>query len=149
MGGLMSRNKGKRAERDVLEIMQTVLDEVYHAHGREAPKLKRNTLQSDSGGDDIHGLDWMAPEVKHQETFQLNSWWDQCLRQAGTTKEPVLFYRRNRVPWAVRLRLRAHVADCEMTVTATVDIDTFIVWFRLKLMERLEGLRYGEEACAS
>jgi hypothetical protein len=100
MGGLMSRNKGKRAEREVVEMLQGVLNEV-HLDG-EVPRLQRNTLQSDGGGADIAGLEGYAIEVKHCETFNLDGWWRQCLEQAGRSKVPVLFYRRNHAPWRVR-----------------------------------------------
>lgn len=142
MAGSMSRNKGQRGEREVLDLMQNVINEVYGSYDLEPPQLKRNTTQSDRGGDDIVGLEWMAPEVKYQETFVINQWWAQAERQAGANKEPVLFYRKNRVPWTVRLRLRAHVGDQQLTIVSTIDIDSFLVWFRLQLVMRLSNDSY-------
>lgn len=110
MAGKMSRNKGKRGEREIIALLQPVVSEVYTAHGLEPPVLKRNTMQSDGGGFDIHGLEWCALEVKRQETLCLPAWWRQTLRQAGPGTLPVLAYRQSREPWRVRVPV-----DCSYT----------------------------------
>jgi hypothetical protein len=80
--GLMGLNKGKRAEREIVGLLQPVVNAVYAAAGITPPLLQRNTLQSDRGGYDIVGLDWFAPEVKRCETLSLRTWWEQCKGQA-------------------------------------------------------------------
>ena len=81
--GSMARSKGQRGEREIVALLQAVVNEVYTAYNRkvistteselvqyrtlEVPLLQRNTIQSDRGGYDIVGLDWLAPEVKVPE----------------------------------------------------------------------------------
>ena len=148
MSGLMSRNKGKRSEREIVNLLQPIITSVYDDHiketgyvdtSREAPILQRNSIQSDRGGYDIVGLDWIAIEVKHQETFNLNDWWKQTVRQAKA-KMPVLFYRKNNVAWRVRTTGVLFDAACKAAwSTAIVDIslEDFIKYFELRLKAEL------------
>lgn len=130
MGGKMSRDKGKRAEREVVRELQPVLDRIAARHGIDAERLKRNTMQSDGGGFDIHGIRWMAPEVKHHETFALNSWWKQTVEQASPTQEPVLFYRKNNVKFRVRMFVDARFGPCEAPrIVVDIDMPTFLEIF--------------------
>lgn len=142
----MQRNKGQRGEREVIELLQPVVIEVYQTHGIETiPLLQRNTIQSDRGGYDIVGLDWLALEVKRGEQhnrYRIDQWWTQCEAQAGN-REPVLFYRANHEEWKVRLYgmlftwreigggLVRHGRT--ITVPVTVDVDSFLSWFRARL----------------
>ena len=134
LGGTGRRNKGKRGEREIIDLLQPVVNEVYVAHGEKPPLLQRNLLQSDKGGCDVHGLAWFAPEVKFQETFALAAWWQQCEQQAGEDKVPVLFYRRSRVDWLVMMRATL-APGC--TTVATVSMAAFLVWFRLTLAKEV------------
>lgn len=77
-------DKGKRAERQVRSLLQSVVTRVYTDYGIDVPILERNLQQSIKGGADIRGLDWLAVEVKHQETVKLEQWWRQTCEQAGT-----------------------------------------------------------------
>lgn len=133
--GAGRRNKGKRGEREIINLLQPVVNEVFVAHGLEPPLLQRNLLQSDKGGCDVHGLEFLAAEVKFQETFAIPAWWQQTLRQAGTTRVPVLFYRRARMrDWQVMMRATL-CPGC--TVAATVPMEGFLMWFRLALNREL------------
>ena len=127
-----SRSKGQRAEREVVKILQPVIDELSRETGVSTPQLQRNTIQSDKGGFDLVGLDWLALEVKHCETFQLEKWWDQTLRQAKG-KVPVLFYRRNQISFRVRMRGTVWVDDIFHDCVCDISLDDFVKWFRLKL----------------
>lgn len=112
--GRMSRNKGARGEREIIELLQPVVTEAYAAQGYPddwVPVLKRNTMQADGGGFDIHGLEWCALEVKRAETLCLPAWWRQTLRQAGQTKHPVLAYRKSHQPWRFRLPIESGFYD--------------------------------------
>lgn len=147
MSGKKSRNKGARGERDVIQLLQPVVNQVYEAFDLEIPKLQRNTLQSDSGGVDIAGLEWIALEIKWQESNGVNGWWKQCLEQAGQTKEPVLIYKSNRVAWSVRMHgclVIGNLGRGETTcVPVTISIDSFLVWFRRRLtfeLRKSQGL---------
>lgn len=138
--GRGARNKGKKGERDVISILQPVVTEVYEAHELEPPMLQRNLLQSDKGGCDLHGLEWLALEVKRQEQLNINAWWEQTVRQAGTKNEPVLFYRKNNAAWRVMLygALRVHGTHGYWRRTVvTIDVADFLVWFRSRLSYEL------------
>ena len=93
-----SREKGKRGEREVARIIQDVVNDVF---GENAPRIQRNTLQSDKGGFDLVGLEDFAIEVKRHEKLNVKAWWKQTVRQAGKDKIPVLFYRQNNTPWNI------------------------------------------------
>lgn len=121
MSGLKSLNRGKRGEREVVKILQRVVDKVYletlnskfysagePGHSIEvyqelgkAPVIQRNTLQSDRGGQDMAGISFLAVEVKFCETYALPAWWRQTCAQATNGKIPVLFFRRSFVDWTV------------------------------------------------
>lgn len=135
--GMKSRNKGKTGEREVIVILQPVVTEVYEAHGLEPPKLQRNTLQSDGGGSDIAGLAWLALEVKYQETIQLRTWWMQTLAQCGQHQTPVLFFRRNKVEWKVRLFATLAAGPHAHAVPVVVELADFLRWFRERLSYEL------------
>lgn len=137
MGGLTSRNKGKRGEREVVVMLQPVVNDVYEAFGLEPPRLQRNSLQSDGGGFDIVGLKWLALEVKYCETVKLAQWWQQTLDQCGQQQVPVLFYRRNNVEWKVRQLVTLQAGAQQLTVPAIVSLQDFLKWFRARLTEEL------------
>lgn len=96
----MSRNKGKRGEREVVKLLQAVIDGVQNKD--EKIRLQRNSLQSDGGGMDIVGLEGYAIEVKYQENLQLEQWWRQTVVQSKGRLVPVLVYRKSHSPWRVR-----------------------------------------------
>lgn len=136
--GLMQRNKGKRGEREVISILQPVVDEVYSAHGLEPPKLKRNQNQSDGGGYDIVGLDFLALEVKYHERAQVLAWWRQAERQAGPGQLPVLFWRSNGLSWRVCMNAQiGFPSGSRTTLRVTVDTPDFCDWLRVRIHEEL------------
>lgn len=138
MGGLMSRNKGKEGEREVIRLLQPVVEQVFLAFDLAVPVLQRNTLQSDRGGFDIVGLEWLALEVKRQEQLLIGQWWEQTVRQAGQDKEPVLIYRQNGGRWRVRMWGSLHAGNGDaMTLPVTVAIEDFLLWFRKRLAAEL------------
>ena len=92
MGGKASRDKGQRGEREVCKILGDAL----------GISLDRNLEQTRDGGCDItvHGM-WHI-EVKFQEKYQVDRWWEQACEQAkGVGKHPVLFFRKSREEWRV------------------------------------------------
>lgn len=129
MGGKSSLNKGKRGEREVVKLLQPIVDKVYSAYPMlgDAPAIQRNTLQSDKGGFDLVGLDWLAPEVKFQESFNLSGWWAQTERQAATHQTPVLIYRRSRVSWRVRIKMYRQLGQKGFSAWRILRWTTF--WF--------------------
>jgi hypothetical protein len=126
----MARNKGQRGEREVLGMLQPIVDEECERAGVGRVELKRNLFQTLEGGCDIAGLDWMSLEVKRVENASgIGSWWAQTLRQAGTGKDgrservPVLLHRQNNQPWKCRMRVPI----------GGLGGPTVLVWFRYKV----------------
>ena len=136
--GRFSRDKGKRAEREVVKLLQPVVTRAFIDAYREAPELERNLMQSNKGGCDIAGLEWLALEVKHHETVKLAEFWQQTKDQATAEQIPVLFYKSNRTKW--RVMMFGHLPAHHLRVRCPVDIslDHFLIWFDTKLRCELE-----------
>jgi hypothetical protein len=132
MGGAMSRNKGQRAERDVIKLLQPILDRVAVETNTVAIELTRNLAQAHKGGDDVWGLAWLSIEVKHQETYHLNDWWEQAKAQARGHAKPVLFYRRNGVQWTVRMLVKVPTSPATFIwFPADLTLGRFLHWFEI------------------
>jgi hypothetical protein len=60
------------------------------------------------------GIPGLAVEVKFQEQLAPHQWWQQAEAQAATLPgtEPVLFYRRSRMVWRVRVRAPLEGVPC-------------------------------------
>lgn len=128
-----SRAKGQRGEREIIDLLQPIVDMVTFDKGKKSMLLQRNQTQSDRGGYDIVGLPWFAPEVKWCEQPNVKDWWRQCTAQAKEGQIPVLFHKSNNNPWKVVMYggIGQDAVWCDATVT--VDIARFLVWFRMKL----------------
>lgn len=147
MSGAMSRNKGQRAEREVVKLLQPVVIAAWNKVGRDgpAPSLERNLMQAHKGGHDLLGLDWLALEVKHQEQFTIASWWQQTKEQAAKATqllnievEPVLFYRKNNVQWRVIMYGYLDVqGGGRVRCPVSIAVEAFLVWFKLRLEKEL------------
>lgn len=145
MSGRMARNKGKRGEREVINLLQPIVDKVAAEVGVEAPKLMRGWGAARRGDHDVHGLEWLSLEVKRVENLSgLGSWWRQCCKQAGKGQTAVLLYRPNNVKWKVKMRVPVRIGGRGSTrhvlAPVTVDIETFLVYFeervRVELTDR-------------
>lgn len=147
MSGAYSRNKGKRAEREVIELMTPAMNNAFqkfitdypHLDCGEQPKLQRNTLQSDAGGYDIVGIPWLALEVKNQAKGAVDAWWKQCLEQASKGQTPVLWYRIGGQPWRVRMAVTCKVVDYRAAWVPVVDMSPFawLDYFEIRLYDEL------------
>jgi Holliday junction resolvase len=90
--GKMSREKGKRGEREVAEL--------FRSYGYEA----RRGQQFAGGGDSpdvIHSLPGFHVEVKFVEAFQLYKALEQASEDRPSGKVPVVFHRRKNKNWVV------------------------------------------------
>lgn len=145
MGGKMSRNKGQRAERQFISMLQAVVDWHYRGAELPAPELKRNLMQTQNGGYDVVGLEWAAIEVKHQETLSINSWWEQTIRQCGDNQIPILAYKQNRRSWRVMtigaLDGPGTIPSFQMQTPVDITIERFLDWF-----SRVIALQVGQES---
>jgi hypothetical protein len=116
------RNKGASAEREFVKILQQEVDVSLPAgHGL---KFMRNLEQVRGGGFDIVGLSWLALEIKRQENLSLNSWWEQCERQAEG-RVPVLAYRQNNRPWRVRMPIHIYTNRTLVDMSLEDFLDVF------------------------
>lgn len=138
------RNKGQRGERQVVQLLQVVVDKVRNIAGLPPIVLQRNALQAHLGGEDIHGLDGFSVEVKWQETGFNPAWWRQCLAQAEAQDlkrvmvqngcyctVPILFYRASQQKWRVRFRAYVNTPQDNDQIEMDVEtsVDDFIEWF--------------------
>ncbi len=148
--GSKSLNKGKEAEREIVRLLQPAVDEVYAQLQADykpwfkamPPLLQRNTLQAHRGGQDVVGLAWIAPEVKHHakvSRVMVDAWWRQCVGQARDKQTPVLFYRGDNEPWRVRMPGKCLIGDKdntgrELMVPLVVDcyMDAWMQFFKAK-----------------
>jgi|PlaIllAssembly_1097288.scaffolds.fasta_scaffold10963_5 hypothetical protein len=142
--GKMARDKGARGEREVIDLLQIVVNRVYQSAYPNAlnieqitPQLKRtSSTQADGGGCDICGIDWLAIEVKRCETLQLDAWWKQCTEQARPCQMPVLIYRQNGRKWRARCYVQAAVGVLTVVV-ADLSFDDFSLYFAACLKQSL------------
>lgn len=98
MGIKTWRQKGRKGEYEVLDLLQPVVDKVYQEAGLHTVQLRRNENQTGRGvvrgmskegnevditGFDIAGLDWLALEIKRQENLNVTGAWTQCKEAAA------------------------------------------------------------------
>lgn len=90
----MSREKGKRGERELFGLLSDLLGFVV--------KRNINARRGDCDGLEVPG--W-ACEVKRVERWE-NGFWTQALDQAAAVnRKPVLFFRANMRPWVAMIDL--------------------------------------------
>lgn len=126
------RKKGQRGEREVVDLLQDVVDGVREALKLQPIVLQRNALQAHLGGEDIHGLTGYAVEVKFQENSNVPAWWRQCLDQAARVNGvPILFYRAKQQKWTVKFRAYVQTPkDTELLeLDVTTNLEDFLTWF--------------------
>ena len=134
MAKSFAQSKGARGEREIVQLLQPVVTRIYSEAGLEVPDLQRNTIQSDKGGYDIVGLNWLAIEVKRCETLNLNSWTEQCLRQAKSGQTPVLFFKQNHQKWRVMMHsILVTGGASNLKVWGEIKMDDFVLYFSYRL----------------
>lgn len=142
MSKSFARDKGQRAERAAVAVLQPIVDKVYALAGvpeADWPKLIRNLQQTQSGGFDIAGIDWLALEIKHQENLNISGWWKQTLQQAGTTRVPVLMYKRNNIAWRVMMYGYLPAHDLSVKCPVDIAIADFLAYFENRLTIAIRG----------
>lgn len=90
--GKGSRDKGKRGEREVAEILR--------AEGFVAKRDGRLDV------DLVHNVKSVHFEVKRREKLSLPTWHDQAAQDASHGEEPIVVYRRNGEPWRASVDFR-------------------------------------------
>lgn len=98
MGGKMSRDKGKRYERELAHRFREY--GYIEAH--------RTSQYCGNSGDasDVVGLPGIHIEAKHQEKIKIYDWMDQAIHDSKKTgNKPVVFFRKNNAETLVCMRL--------------------------------------------
>jgi hypothetical protein len=134
MAKSFAQSKGARGEREIINILQPIVDKVCIECGKEQISLLRNSLQSRQGGYDMLGLDWLALEIKRCETLNLNAWTEQCLAQAKPGQTPVLIYKQNNRAWKVMMHaMLVPGGSTNLKVWADISVQSFLAYFELRL----------------
>jgi hypothetical protein len=148
MAQINSRKKGQRGEREVIELLQPIVDKVCQLTSHPRIVLERNLMQASLGGFDITGLDWFGIEVKNCATLSLDKWWEQTCAQARAHAhkrrnlkcEPVLFYKIPRRAWRVMLYVYLPTPSSRRHghwTTAQIEVDAFLAYFNDRLEAEL------------
>lgn len=147
MAATMGQNKGKRGEREIKDAFVLCMQQAEQATGvwGVSEKVKRNTTQSDRGGDDIVGIPLLSIEVKRQEALSINTWWQQCCKSAQADHlMPVLIYRQNRKSWRVvtyNLLCHPEYSKANYWVRCEMAFDDFLAWYRAVYSEWLTATK--------
>lgn len=131
--GKFARGKGARGEREVIKELQAIINLVSAKVGVLPVQIQRNSMQSDKGGQDLHGLQGhYSFEVKFCEKDNVPQWFAQCLRQTRKGEVSVLLYRAVRTPWKVKMRAYLSSPKGDSSTECDVDItfDDFKRWFQ-------------------
>ena len=138
MSGRFSRDKGQRAEREIIRLLQPLVDIAYSTAGHTPPQLARNLAQSRFGGFDVVGLNWLALEIKFQESLHIATWWEQTKRQADLGREPILIYRRKHARWRVVMFGLLPFGASSVRAPVDIAIEVFLVYFERRLRTEVE-----------
>ena len=90
----MSRDKGKRGEREVAAIIRS--------HGFEARRGQQHRGGSDSP-DVIHSIPGVYVEVKFREQLNVHAALEKAMQEAPFKDCPVVFHRKKRTGWVVSM----------------------------------------------
>ena len=94
--GKTSRDKGKRGEREVAEILR------QHGYCNSRRGVQYNGAD---GSADVVGIDGVHIEVKRTETLRLYESLAQSREDARDDEIPTVIHRRNGKPWVVIMDL--------------------------------------------
>ena len=100
--GKMSRDKGKRGEREVVDLIKS--------YGFNARRGQQHKGTSDSP-DVIHDIPCVYLEVKFRENFSLSDALDKAWSEAGDANLVVVFHRKVRQRWMVTMDAREFLQE--------------------------------------
>ena len=96
--GKMSRDKGKRFEREVAQL--------FKEHGYDAHRTAQFKGKTGAAGD-VEGVSRIHIECKHQERMNLYDWMQQSVNDASAEDKgnlPVVIHKANNKPVLVTMR---------------------------------------------
>lgn len=119
--GKMSRDKGKRFERQ--------LSKIFRDYGYKDSRRTAQYCGNTGDASDVVGLPGIHVEAKHQEKMRLYEWMEQAKRDAaGTGNLPAVFHKKN-----------------NHEILVTLQLDTFMELYReWESGQYLEGLKNGQ-----
>lgn len=97
MSGRMSREKGKRGEREWAKVCRD--------HGYDCRRTSQYCGQSGDASD-VVGLYGVHQEVKRTESLRLYEAMGQAVRDAKPEEKPIIAHRRNDCEWLVVMRAK-------------------------------------------
>jgi Holliday junction resolvase len=100
-GGRMSRNKGKRGEREVSSMLSEA--------GWKARRAQQFCGSPDGGASDVLVESAMWPfhvEVKYCQQTKIYDWMQQSANDSKTGKTPIVCHRRNQTGWHVTMKFQ-------------------------------------------
>ncbi len=95
MGGLHSRNKGKRGEREVRDL--------FRDRGFEARRGQQFAGSPDSPDVVVPDMPWLLVESKFVEKLDLHKAMIQAVQDSGGLKVPAIFHKKSRTDWLVTM----------------------------------------------
>ena len=112
--GKLSKDKGKRGEREVAELLRS--------HGFEARRGQQ--YRGGPGSPDvIHSVPGLHIEVKRAETLRLYDALDQAVDDAKTSETAVVFHRKSNKRWVVILEAEAFLRFMERVPLVSAEGD--------------------------
>lgn len=131
MPGNKIRNKGINGEREIILMLQIIVDNEYFNYPNlMAPKLERNQNQSVSGGYDLVGLNWVGIEVKRCEKIEIKKWFNQVTKACKKKEVPIILFRQNFKHWRV-------IGKSHENKPVEILLANFLDWFRLRIRNQI------------
>mgnify|MGYP002798740963 FL=1 len=89
-----SRNKGKKGERELANILKD--------YGYDC---RRGQQYNGLDGEDVVGLDYIHIEVKRVQALNLDEAMEQAKKDSKDNQMPAVFHRKNNKKWKVTMEL--------------------------------------------
>lgn len=144
------RAKGQRGEREIVHLLQEIMDTAHGNVGStKIPLISRNLEQTRDGGYDI-GIYEYCVEVKRVEKPNLTAFWKQACKQAARVEGvPVLAWRLNGGSWTFKILVPILIGNSPVDTAVDMDIATFKAYLvkqiELKLRDRKIDQVLGED----
>lgn len=110
-----SKQKGKRGELEVVNILKK--------HGFNARRSAQYCGNTGEAADITSDLPYHI-EVKHQETLQIDKWWEQATHDAQESgRDPILVFRKNNQKWRVVMDLEKFLELQKIVLVKSANYD--------------------------